>query len=93
MWFGTSYKIEEKFLKIKSGPLKSTIKISEIKKLKATKTLLAGPALSLDRIEITHNKYDITIISPKNRTEFIQVLLTKNKSIEVDQSLFNNKKS
>lgn len=91
LWFGTSYKIEEELLKIKSGPFRSTVKIGDIKRLNATKTLLAGPALSIDRIEILHKKYDIAIVSPKDRPAFIQALLTKNKSIEIDDSLFNDK--
>lgn len=93
LWFGTSYKIEEELLKIKSGPFRSTVNIEDIKRLNATKTLLAGPALSIDRIEILHKKYDIAIVSPKDRTEFVQALLTKNKCIEVDNSLFNEKKN
>ena len=92
MWFGTSYKIEEELLKIKSGPFRSTMNIEDIKRLKATKTLLAGPALSIDRIEILYNKYDLAIISPKNKTEFIRALLTKNKYIEVGNNLFSEKK-
>lgn len=37
LWFGTSYKIEEELLKIKSGPFRSTVKIDEIKKTKRYK--------------------------------------------------------
>src|SRR5690625_425886 len=92
LWFGTSYKIEEALLKIKSGPFRSTVKIGDIKRLNATKTLLAGSALSIERIEILHKKYDLAIVSPKDRTKFIQALLTKNKSIEIDDSLFNDKR-
>lgn len=54
---------------------------------------MAGAALSVDRIEILHRKYDIAIVSPKDKTEFVRVLLTKNKYIEVDSRLFNDKKS
>src|SRR5699024_11887301 len=92
LWFGTNYKIEEKLLKIKSGPFRSTVNIEDIKRLNATKTLLAGAALSIDRIEILHRKYDIAIVSPKDRTEFVQALLTKNKCIKIDDSLFNDKR-
>lgn len=90
-WFGTSYKIKEKQLKIKSGPFRYTVNIEDIKKLKASKTLLAGPALSIDRIEILHKKYDVTIVSPKDKSEFIRTLLTKNKYIEIDSKLLNEK--
>lgn len=92
LWFGTNYKIEEELLKIKSGPFKSTVKIKDIKRLNATKTLLAGAALSIDRIEILHRKYNIAIVSPKNKAEFVRALITKNKCIEVDHSLFGGEK-
>ncbi|MGX9930199.1 PH domain-containing protein [Virgibacillus salarius] len=91
LWFGTGYKIEEGLIKIKSGPFRSTVKINEIKRLNATKNPLAGPALSIDRIEIIHRKYDISIVSPKNVAEFIRVLLTENQYIQVDNNLSNDK--
>ena len=84
LWFGTSYRIDDEKLIVRSGPFKSTIDIKTIKKLKATKTLLAGPALSLDRIEIQYKTYDTVIVSPKDKIEFIETLLIKNNSIEVD---------
>lgn len=84
LWFGTSYRIDDEALIVRSGPFKSTIDIKTIKKLKATKTLLAGPALSLDRIEIQYKTYDTVIVSPKDKIEFIETLLIKNNSIEVD---------
>ncbi|WP_240455762.1 PH domain-containing protein [Virgibacillus sp. Bac332] len=67
------------------------MKINEIKRLNATKNPLAGPALSIDRIEIIHRKYDIAIVSPKNVAEFIRVLLTENQYIQVDNNLSNDK--
>lgn len=84
LWFGTSYRIDDEALIVRSGPFKSTIDIKTIKKLKDTKTLLAGPALSLDRIEIQYKTYDTVIVSPKDKIEFIETLLNKNNSIEVD---------
>ena len=91
LWFGTSYRFEDELLKIKSGPFRTTVNIEDIKRLNATKTLLAGPALSIDRIEILHRKYDIAIVSPKDRTEFVRTLLAKNKCIEVDNILLKER--
>lgn len=88
LWFGTSYKIDDENLIVKSGPFKSTIDIKSIKKLRATKTLLAGPALSIDRIEIQYKRYDSVIVSPKEKNKFIESLLSKNKSIKVDDKLY-----
>ena len=90
LWFGTSYKIDDEDLIVRSGPFKSTIDIKSIKKLRATKTLLAGPALSIDRIEIQYKRYDSVIVSPKEKNKFIESLLSKNKSIEVDDKLIQD---
>ena len=90
LWFGTSYKIDDENLIVKSGPFKSTIDIKSIKKLRATKTLLAGPALSIDRIEIQYKRYDFVIVSPKEKNKFIESLLSKNKSIEIDDKLIQD---
>lgn len=92
MWFGTSYRIEGDVLKVKTGPVRSTVNIADIRKLTATRTLLSGPALSLDRIEILHKNYDIMIVSPMDKTEFVQLLLTKNSYIEVDRKLLKGNK-
>lgn len=88
LWFGTSYKIDDENLIVKNGPFKSTIDIKSIKKLRATKTLLAGPALSIDRIEIQYKRYDSVIVAPKEKNKFIESLLSKNKSIKVDDKLY-----
>ena len=90
LWFGTNYKIDDENLIVKSGPFKSTIDIKSIKKLRATKTLLAGPALSIDRIEIQYKRYDSVIVSPKEKNKFIESLLSKNKSIEIDDKLIQD---
>ncbi len=90
LWFGTSYKVNDEELIVRNGPFKSTIDIKSINKLRATKTLLAGPALSIDRIEIQYKRYDFVIVSPKEKNKFIESLLSKNKSIEIDDKLIQD---
>lgn len=90
LWFDTNYKIDDENLIVKNGPFKSTIDIKSIHKLRATKTLLAGPALSIDRIEIQYKRYDFVIVSPKEKNKFIESLLSKNTSIEVDEKLYSD---
>nr|WP_246384388.1 PH domain-containing protein [Gracilibacillus halotolerans] len=90
MWFGTGYKIEDGLIKIKSGPFKSTVRIKEIEKLSATRNPLSAPALSIDRIEILHGMYNIAIVSPNNKTEFIRILVNENSNIHVDENLINH---
>lgn len=90
LWFKTGYEIIEQHLVIRSGPFKSTIPIADIKKLTPSKTLLAGPALSLDRIEIAYGLYDIAIVSPKDKAGFAEALRRHNETIEIPLSLLPN---
>lgn len=85
IWFGTNYKVMEEQLYIVSGPFRTIVHIAKIRKIKPTKSLLSAPALSVDRLEIHYNKYDIIIVSPKEKNAFIHHLQSKNKSIEVEK--------
>ena len=84
IWFGTGYKVEGEFLKIRYGPFKSKIKIKEIKKIRRTKNPFIAPALSVDRLEVLFSKYDVINISPKSESELIHSLLTINPKIQLD---------
>lgn len=59
------------------------IKIASISKIKETRTLLAGPAASLDRIAVSYGSYLPTILSPHEKKEFITHLLELNPNIKV----------
>lgn len=84
IWFGTSYKIEREFLKLKYGPFKSKIKIDEITKIRRTKSILTAPSLSVDRLAIHYSNYAVINISPKNESEFAYMLLGVNLSIQLE---------
>jgi hypothetical protein len=74
------YKIEDENLVI----WKTKIDIKTIRKVYKTRNPLSSPALSLDRIAITYNKFDEVLISPKEREKFIEKLLKINPNIEVN---------
>ena len=63
---------------------KTKIDIKSIKKIYKTRNPLSSPALSLDRIAITYNKYDEVLISPKERNQFVDDLLKVNPDIIVE---------
>jgi len=64
---------------------KIKIDINKIRKIKERNVVFSvdSVAASLDRIEITYNKYDRIMLSPKNKHEFIQDLMSINPDIEV----------
>lgn len=87
IWFGTGYKVEEGYVKVKSGPFKSKVKIEEIRKISKTKSPFTAPSLSVDRLEILFGKYDVVHISPKNESKFIRTLLAENPTIQIDEKI------
>lgn len=83
----TFYTIDEKkqILRVKSGVfVDSKYDINKITSVRETHTWLSSPALSLDRLEIKIGEKRKVIISPNNKTEFINHLLKLNPKIMVE---------
>ncbi|WP_251514386.1 PH domain-containing protein [Oceanobacillus luteolus] len=87
MWFGTGYVIQQETLIVKFGPFKKKINIEGIKRISKEKNVWAAPALAADRLRIHYGLYEEISISPKNKEEFVKLLLEKNKKIELDEEL------
>lgn len=83
IWFGTKYYILEEILIVKCGPFSERILIKDIKSIKKTRNPLSSAALSIDRIEISHGYSGMTLISPKDRDQFIELILKKNSNIDI----------
>jgi hypothetical protein len=88
IWFiskTTSYTIKEDELQVKSMfVVNQKIDISKIRKIDKSNSVLSSPALSFDRLVIRFNKYDDIYISPKQKVEFVEELLSINPSIQVE---------
>jgi len=84
LFLTTYYTIKGETLLVKCGFLHNIkIDIDSIKKISETNSLLASPATSLDRLEISYNRFDSILISPKEKEDFIKVLTVLNPKIEV----------
>ena len=80
----TFYIIESQNLIIKSGFIVNMkIDIQNIKKISKSKNITSSPALSFDRLEILYNKFDTVLISPKDKSGFIEAILKINPQIEI----------
>lgn len=78
------YTIREGNLYIRGGFSKfDPIPVAAIRRIEATRSLLASPAASLDRLEIFYNRYDSVIVSPKDKSGFINGLTLINPEIVV----------
>jgi hypothetical protein len=83
----TYYEIRENLLIVSMFFYKTKIKISEIKTIKYSnsiiKTNFYKPGFHHRGIEIVYHKYDDIFISPKNRDQFIEQLIEQNPTIEI----------
>ena len=70
----TYYVLDDQRLAVRSGPFRWSIPIAEIKSVRRTRSMLSGPALSLDRVQIRYGRFGIfglVLISPENRDRFL----------------------
>lgn len=82
MFFNTYYTISGTGLNIKSGfIINTTVDIGNITKIVPSTSMLSSPALSMDRLEMSYNKYDSILISPEDKAGFIAQLKTINPAI------------
>ena len=71
MFFYTTYTIDQKMLHIRCGFFRyKPINIMNMKKISKSSSIVSSPAASFDRIEITYDKFDELIISPKYKLKF-----------------------
>lgn len=79
----TKYIIIDSVLIVKAGFfINKTIPIQEIRCITKSNNPLSSPALSLDRIQIIYGKSRSVIISPKERTIFVNQLQKINPNIK-----------
>lgn len=87
IYTNTYYTIDEEkqILRVKSGFIVDyKYDINKITHIRNTGTWLSGPALSLDRIEITLDKRRKVVISPLYKPQFIKHLTSLNPNITVE---------
>jgi hypothetical protein len=84
LFLNTYYIVDEHHLIIRSGFMYcKTINIHTIRKIVETTNPLSSPAASLDRIAIHYNTYDMLMVSPKDKLDFMKHMTEINAGIEV----------
>lgn len=79
MWLvrTTYYVLDDRQLAVKCGPFNWSIPLAKIRSVKRTRSMLSGPALSLDRVQIRYGRlgiFGLVLISPENREQFLSDL-------------------
>ncbi|MDM5187285.1 PH domain-containing protein [Bacillus sp. DX4.1] len=84
MWFKTHYSITNKELVISSGVFKWSIPIDTIHSIHLSSNIMASPALSFNRIDISYSNYKNILISPQDKDLFIKRLIEINPNIKIN---------
>jgi hypothetical protein len=80
----TSYTITTDTLVVRCGFSKTVIALSAIRTLRATRTLLAAPALSLNRLEVVASPGPRAVISPVNQSRFVRELVARAPQVQLE---------
>jgi hypothetical protein len=84
LFLTTYYVIDQGFLTVKSGFLiNKKIDINTIRSISETNNPISAPAASFDRLEVVYHQFSSILISPNDKSEFIDNLTRINSEIEV----------
>jgi hypothetical protein len=83
LFLGTTYTIATDKLIVKCGFIRyPAIEIHSIKEVTSSKSWLASPAPSLDRIRLSYGKANSILLSPRNKHQFVEHLVQINPEIK-----------
>ncbi len=92
LFFSISYEVTAEVLTVTAFFFfKKSIRIKDITRIVESNNPLSSPAASLDRLEVYYGKYSSTLISPKDKMEFIEHLKRLSPSIQVELKKKNRK--
>jgi hypothetical protein len=71
--YGTRYLLTDSGMKIRSGPFRWWVSYSDIEHVAPTRSALAGPACSMDRLQVVCKGASLGLmISPEHKSEFLK---------------------
>lgn len=78
----TRYVLGDYELRVRSGPFRWRVPLADIRQVVQTRTLLAGPALSLQRLIITYGAAArLVVISPRDMQAFLSDLEARRRAL------------
>ncbi len=84
MTYGTWYEVKESEVLMRSGPLFWRLQLEDIESVRPSRSLLAGPALALDRLAVhSRNRRIPVLISPVDRGAFLRDLVSAAPHLEL----------
>jgi hypothetical protein len=86
-WFlarSIRYDVTDEALVVHQLFSRGIIPLASIYKLRATRTLLAAPALSLDRIEVLASKGPYAVVSPLDKAGFVRAIQARVPALQLE---------
>ena len=84
MYRTTDYRIDGTDLFVRSGPMSWKVELASVRRLRATRSPMSAPALSLDRIEIEYGRHGSVLVSPADKREFIRAITAHAPSVAME---------
>ena len=70
----TNYTVTGEELRIRSGPFRWRIALSEVRQVSPSRSWMSSPALSLDRIRVQYGTARSVLVSPREKQRFVDCL-------------------
>ena len=83
VFLDTTYHITSRDLVVRSGPLRITVPLADIRQVRRTRSVLSAPALSLRRLEVGYGKGSQVVISPADEAGFLAALRERASGFEL----------
>ncbi|HEY0512331.1 MAG TPA: PH domain-containing protein [Thermoanaerobaculia bacterium] len=77
----TRYLVTGRELVVRSGPFRWRIEISGIESIRPSRSPIASPALSLDRLEIRYGGGRMLLISPRDREGLLAAVVARSRNL------------
>jgi hypothetical protein len=69
----TAYLVSDAGMLVRSGPMRRWVDAKLVERVRPVRTVLAAPALSLDRLEVS-GEFGAVVVSPEDREGFVRAL-------------------
>lgn len=83
----TRYVVSDDMLTVWFGPIRRRRRLSELARMRASRSLESSPAWSLDRIEIATTRGFWLLVSPADRAGFVRAVASRAPHVQLDAEL------
>lgn len=87
VWFyaSTEYEVTATELLVRSGPVRKTIPLDTLSRIRPSNSIMSAPALSIDRLELQYNKFDEILISPADKRGFLAAIVARAPQVTLER--------